>query len=97
MWRPDETSEEATRPDVMGGLFWLALVDGEPQGTLKFQLSDPEFWPEFKGQDSAFLHRLAVRRALPGSGLSSAMMRGRQTELARFVGVIFDWIAIRAE
>lgn len=74
MWRPDETAPEAIASQVRDGLFFLALVDGAPLGALRFQLSDPKCWPDLDGDDSAFVHRLAVRRAAAGTGLSAAML-----------------------
>jgi GNAT superfamily N-acetyltransferase len=85
MWRPDETSVEAVRADVAGGLFHLALVDGEPQGTLRFQLTDPLYWPDLEGEDSAFVHRLAVRRGVAGKGVSTALL-DRAPDHARPLG-----------
>ncbi len=58
------------------------MVDGEDAGTLKLQFSDPDFWPEIEGTDSAFIHRLAVRRRFAGKGVSTAML---------------DWVRARAK
>ncbi len=67
------------------GLFFLALVDGQPQGTIRFHLSDVPVWPEITGGDSAFVHRLAIRRAFAGRGLSSLML-GWAAERATSLG-----------
>ena len=61
-------------PDVEGGLFVLASVDGEPAAVAKFQLSDPEFWPAQPSGESTFIHRLAVRRRYARTGVSSALI-----------------------
>ena len=61
-------------PDVEGGLFVLASVDGEPAAVAKFQLSDPEFWPAQPSGESTFIHGLAVRRRYAGTGVSSALI-----------------------
>jgi GNAT superfamily N-acetyltransferase len=74
MWRPEETAAEAVQAHVFQGLYFVALAGDEPMGTLRFQLSDPLCWPELEGDDSAFVHRLAVRRAAAGSGLSLSML-----------------------
>jgi GNAT superfamily N-acetyltransferase len=74
MWRADEVTLHRVAPDVCDGLFFLACVSGEAQGTFKFQLTDRRFWPEVMDDDSAFVHRLAVRRAFAGTGLSIAML-----------------------
>jgi GNAT superfamily N-acetyltransferase len=72
-WQPDELAPDLVEPDVAGGLFFFACSDGEFAGTFKFQLTDHEYWPEV-GDDSAFVHRLAVRRKFAGLGISSAML-----------------------
>ena len=74
MWRDNEMLPARIRDDVAAGLFVLALVNGEPAGTLKFQLSDPLFWPEMP-DDGAYVPRLAVRRAFAGKGISSELLR----------------------
>jgi GNAT superfamily N-acetyltransferase len=86
MWGPDEISVEAIQPDVDAGLFYLAVVDGEPLGTFKFVLEDLEFWPDHAQGDGAFIHRLAVRRRAAKTGVGTAMIEwaaSRARELAR--------------
>jgi GNAT superfamily N-acetyltransferase len=73
MWRDDELNPQRIARDVADGLFYLAWKD-EPVGTVKFQLSDAEFWPDLPGDDAAYIHRLAVRRAAAGRGVSTALM-----------------------
>jgi GNAT superfamily N-acetyltransferase len=73
LWRSSELEASRVRPDVEGGSFVLARWDGDSAGTFKFQLTDPQFWPEV-GDDSAFVHRLAVRRKFAGRGVSTAML-----------------------
>jgi GNAT superfamily N-acetyltransferase len=75
MWRDDELSSSRIAADVDAGLFFLAECGGEAAGTLKFQLEDLEFWPDVTQEQSAFVHRLAVRRPFAGKGVSSAMLR----------------------
>jgi GNAT superfamily N-acetyltransferase len=74
MWRDDELDPDRIHQDVVAGLFNLAQYDGEPAGTIKFQLEDPRFWPDFLGNDAAYLHRIAVRRQFAGKGVSSRML-----------------------
>ena len=74
MWRTGETSAERAATDIAQGLFFLAEHDGEPAGTIKFQLADDEFWPDVPAGESAFMHRLAVRRRFAGLGVSTALM-----------------------
>jgi GNAT superfamily N-acetyltransferase len=74
MWRDDELDPDRIRQDVAAGLFNLAHYDGEPAGTIKFQLEDARFWPDFAGNDAAYVHRIAVRRQFAGKGVSSGML-----------------------
>lgn len=85
MWRANELTPERISKDVADGLFYLAHV-GQPVGTIKFQLSDVEFWPDLPGSDSAFVHRLAVRRTFAGGSVSTALLAwavNRTAELGR--------------
>jgi hypothetical protein len=48
---------------VNDGLFHIARQDGQLVGVMKFELEDAYFWPEVLPGTSAFVHKLAVRRA----------------------------------
>jgi GNAT superfamily N-acetyltransferase len=74
MWRANELLPERISKDVDEGLFFLAEHTGESAGTIKFQLSDMEFWPDVPENESAFIHRLAVRRRFAGGTVSSALL-----------------------
>ena len=74
MWRDSELDPDHLRQDVASGLFYLARCDGEPAGTLKFQLTDNIFWPDLPGEDAAYVHRVAVKRKFAGGRVSSAML-----------------------
>ena len=75
MWRGDELIAERITAEVEAGLFFVAECDGELAGTVKFQLEDLLFWPDVPQEQSAFIHRLAVRRRFAGGNISSAMLR----------------------
>jgi GNAT superfamily N-acetyltransferase len=74
LWRQDELQPNNIAADVHSGLFFLAKRDGEPAGTIKYQLEDQLFWPDVPQNDSAFIHRLAVRRRFAGGEISSALI-----------------------
>src|SRR5688572_17035861 len=74
MWRDDELLPSHIAADVGAGLFHLAECDGEAAGVVKFQLEDELFWPDVPPMESAFVHRLAVRRRFAGGGISSALL-----------------------
>ena len=75
MWRANELSPEQIADSVAKGLFFLAERDGEASGTIKFQLSDLQFWPDVPDGDAAYIHRLAVRRRFAGGETSGSLLR----------------------
>jgi GNAT superfamily N-acetyltransferase len=74
MWELGEVDGGRVAAEVASGMFALASCDGEAAGTLRFQLTDPEFWPDRPHDNAAYIHRLAVRRAFAGRGVSTALM-----------------------
>jgi GNAT superfamily N-acetyltransferase len=74
LWGDSEVSLESISEDVANGLFFIAEWAGEPAGTIKFQLEDLLFWPDISQEESAFVHRLAVRRRYSGGKTSSALL-----------------------
>jgi GNAT superfamily N-acetyltransferase len=86
MWRDHELVPSRIADDVNAGLCFLAECDGEAAGTIRFQLEDKLFWPDILQQDSAYIHRLAVRRKFAGGEISSALLLwaiARTLELGR--------------
>lgn len=82
MWKAGELSADRIADDVRAGLFFVADRDGEVQGTLKFELTDPRFWPDRPDGESAFVHRLAVRRAAAGTGVSFVLLEWARQQTA---------------
>ena len=74
MWRDSELEPSATAQSVVDGLFWIAEVEGQSAGVIRFELSDPIFWPDVPDGESAFIHRLAVRRSFAGGATSRVLM-----------------------
>ncbi|MBB3175676.1 GNAT superfamily N-acetyltransferase [Variovorax sp. Sphag1AA] len=53
---------------------------------MKFELEDAHFWPEIQPGTSAFVHKLAVRRAWAKKGVSTELLsyaRTRARQLGR--------------
>ena len=75
LWQQEELEPASIGADVRAGLFFLAEHSGKAAGTVKFQLEDPLFWPDVPPQEAAYIHRLAVRRAYAGTGLSATLLR----------------------
>src|ERR1700739_4388103 len=73
MWRDDELDPERIHQDVAAGLFNLGHCDGEPAGTIKFQLERPSFLARFPWQRCRL--RTSNRRTAPfaGKGVSTGM------------------------
>jgi GNAT superfamily N-acetyltransferase len=74
MWVEGELEEDRVRAEVHAGMFVVAEIDGQIAGALRFQLEDRLFWPDLDGCESAFVHRLAVRRAFARQGVSKALL-----------------------
>jgi GNAT superfamily N-acetyltransferase len=74
LWRDNELSAGSIAADVHSGLYFLAECDSEPAGTIRYQLEDKLFWPDIPQEDSAFVHRLAVKRRFAGGDVSSALL-----------------------
>jgi GNAT superfamily N-acetyltransferase len=75
LWKIGELSPSNIADDVKTSLFFLAECDGEAAGTVKFQLEDFVFWPDVLQEESAFFHRLAVKRDFAGGHVSSALLQ----------------------
>ena len=74
MWVEGELEEEGIKAEAGANMFVVAEIDGQIAGALRFQLEDRLFWPDLDVADSAFVHRLAVRRAFAGQGVSTALL-----------------------
>jgi GNAT superfamily N-acetyltransferase len=86
MWEEGELDRERIAREVDAGQFFLAVVEGVAAGAVRFQLADLEFWPDIAHDDSAFVHRLVVRRRFKGQGVSVALLdwaAGRAGALGR--------------
>jgi len=75
LWKVGELSPTNIADDVNASLFFLAECNGEAAGTVKFQLEDLVFWPDKPQEESAFIHRLAVKRDFDGGRVSSVLLR----------------------
>jgi GNAT superfamily N-acetyltransferase len=72
MWNNNENNIENIVAEI--GLYFIAFVNGEAGGIIKFQTEDDVFWPELKENNSAFIHRFAVRRKYSGGELSTEII-----------------------
>lgn len=74
LWSATEISEESVLRDVSQGLFHVTRQGDAIAGIMKLELEDPHFWPEVPPGTSAFVHKLAIRRAWAKKGLSGALL-----------------------
>ena len=74
MWEQGELELERLRSEVAAGSFFIAFIGNDAAGAVKFQLDDLLFWPDLPQTDSAFVHRLVVRRSYAGRGVSTALL-----------------------
>jgi GNAT superfamily N-acetyltransferase len=88
MWEEGELDSARVAREVAAGQFFIAETDGVPAGAIRFQLVDLVFWPDLAQDDSAFVHRLVVRRAFKGQGISRALLDWSATR-ARSIGKRF--------
>ena len=75
MWEVGELSAEQIAEEVAAGQFFVAEGAGEAVGVVRFQEEDLLFWPDVDQHESAFVHRLAVRRTHAGLGVSQALLQ----------------------
>jgi GNAT superfamily N-acetyltransferase len=74
MWEEGELDPQRIAADIAAGQFFIADIDGDAAGVIRFQLEDRLFWPDLPQHESAFVHRLAVRRRYKGQGVSDALL-----------------------
>jgi GNAT superfamily N-acetyltransferase len=75
LWGKNEVASEIVRQDIEAGLFYIAFSEDTAAGVVKFQTEDLLFWSDIPHEDSAFIHKLAVRRSFAGGEVSMALMR----------------------
>jgi GNAT superfamily N-acetyltransferase len=74
LWSVADFDAARIAGDVDAGLFWVTRAGDTVVGVMKFELEDAYFWPEVTPGTSAFVHKLAVRRAWAGQGVPAALL-----------------------
>jgi GNAT superfamily N-acetyltransferase len=74
LWQQEHISSSVIDRDIKLGLFYIAFCEGIAAGVVQFQTEDLVFWPDISQSDSAFLHRLAVRRRFAGGSVSTMLL-----------------------
>lgn len=85
LWRPADLDPAGITADVEAGMYRKAIADGVIAGCYRFQTEDMEYWDDVPHENSAFIHRVAVRRRFAGTGLSETMIGAAKVE-ARSLG-----------
>ncbi len=75
LWNIQDLSVECLNEDVAAGCYFLAEENGQPAGTFRYTMEDPVSWPDAIDGESAFVHRIAVRRIYAGGTVSTAMLK----------------------
>jgi GNAT superfamily N-acetyltransferase len=99
LWAPAEFAPERISPDVAAGRYFGAREGEHLVGVMRVDLDDSYFWPEIAPGTSAFVHKLAVRRAWAKRGVSTELLSFARTH-ARDLGRPFlrlDCVADRAD
>jgi GNAT superfamily N-acetyltransferase len=74
LWVPELLGEDFVAPVVARGEFLAARIEGEIAGVAIVQPEDTLFWPDRPPGEAGYLHKLAVRRAHAGKGVSRALI-----------------------
>jgi GNAT superfamily N-acetyltransferase len=74
LWNPAMFTEEWALSGVRRGELYLGWLEGEAVGTITFQYEDQAYWPEVPEGESAFFHKLAVRRGVAGTGVAATLI-----------------------
>jgi GNAT superfamily N-acetyltransferase len=75
LWFPEELTPERLLPSIEAEELHLVLMDGEPAGTVIFQLSDRIYWPDMPEGDAAYIHKVILKRSSAGSGISRQIIQ----------------------
>lgn len=69
-----EGTPETFTDQLHGGIMYVARIEGDAVGTFRLTENDARVWPEAKTGEALYLHSLAVRRSVAGSGVATEML-----------------------
>jgi len=69
-----EGTPETFTDQLNAGIVYLACIDDAAVGTFRLTEHDARVWPEAKTGEALYLHSLAVRRSVAGSGVATEML-----------------------
>lgn len=88
LWESNELLPECIVGDIRSGLYYLCWSDGNAIGTFKFQFEDKTIWPDVSQGDSAFIHRIAIKREFAGKEVPASIINWAKTH-AKDIGKKF--------
>ena len=74
LWRPGQLTVEALKAQYRLHELHRFVVDAEVIGVVFLQDEDKYYWPEIKGRDTLFFHKLGLKPALWGQGIGDRML-----------------------
>jgi GNAT superfamily N-acetyltransferase len=73
LWRLEDLTEENILAGILPEQVHVGWVNDEPAAAMILQWQDALFWPQ-AGPDSAFIHKLSVRRSFAGQCIAFQML-----------------------
>lgn len=74
LWPPEMLTPEVLKPYSDSGELFVVRRNGVGIGVFLLQWEDLLFWPDVPVGESAYIHRLAVRRSVAGEGIAGTMI-----------------------
>lgn len=75
LWQDDEISREKIAHYCDTQSLYLVYSDNKAIAMFCYETEDTLFWPELKEHDSAFIHRMAIRRAFAKKNTSNVIIQ----------------------
>ncbi|MGO9147399.1 MAG: hypothetical protein ACLQDF_13625, partial [Desulfomonilia bacterium] len=58
LWFPEELTAQRLKGSIDAGELYLVMMQGQPVGTVIFQLHDRLYWPDMPEGDAAYIHKI---------------------------------------
>jgi len=74
LWDHETLAPRNVVPPPSDGTLFLARLAGRPVGSYVLWFEDPRFWPDVPLGEAYYVHKLAVRRSVAGTGVGRALL-----------------------
>ncbi|HEX4146676.1 MAG TPA: GNAT family N-acetyltransferase [Pirellulales bacterium] len=74
LWDREAVAAANAVPQPGEGLLFLAHLAGRPVGTYVLLFEDPLYWPDVGTGKSHYVHKLAIRRSVAGTGVGRGLL-----------------------